>query len=50
VKVGEWLAQNNPVTLGFTPTSASWLNMVEAFFSIITRQAIGRGSFPRWLI
>ena len=46
VKVGEWLAQNNPVTLGFTLTSAGCMNMVEVFFSIITRQAIGRGSFP----
>ncbi len=29
----------------FTPTSASWLNLVETFFSIITRQAIHRGTF-----
>jgi hypothetical protein len=28
-----------------TPTSGSWLNLVEIFFSIITRQAIRRGSF-----
>jgi len=28
----------------FTPTSGSWLNKVEIFFSIITRQAIRRGS------
>ena len=32
------------VTLHFTPTSGSWLNMVEIFFGI-TRQAIRRGSF-----
>ena len=32
-------------TLHFTPTSGSWLNMVEIFFGIITRQAIRRGSF-----
>ena len=32
-------------TLHFTPTSGSWLNMVEVFFGIITRQAIRRGSF-----
>ncbi|CAN5441101.1 hypothetical protein BH18ACT8_BH18ACT8_15640 [soil metagenome] len=31
--------------LHFTPTSGSWLNMVEIFFGIITRQAIRRGSF-----
>jgi hypothetical protein len=34
------------VTLHFTPTSGSWLNLVEAFFSIITRQALRRGHFP----
>ena len=28
-----------------TPTGCSWLNLVECFFSIITRQAIRRGSF-----
>jgi hypothetical protein len=34
------------VHLHFTPTSASWMNLVEVFFAIITRQAIRRGSFP----
>jgi hypothetical protein len=34
------------VTLHFTPTSGSWLNLVEAFFSIITGQALRRGNFP----
>jgi hypothetical protein len=29
----------------FTPTSGSWLNLVEIFFDIITQQAIQRGSF-----
>lgn len=43
--VRAWLAKNPRITLHFTPTSASWLNMVEVFFSIITRQAIRRGSF-----
>ena len=33
------------MTLHFTPTGCSWLNLVECFFSIITRQAIRRGSF-----
>ncbi|MFI9643441.1 hypothetical protein ACIG87_25895 [Micromonospora sp. NPDC051925] len=28
----------------FTPTSASWMTMVEIFFGIITRQAIRRGT------
>jgi transposase-like protein/transposase len=40
-----WLAKHPRVTLHFTPTSGSWLNLVEVFFSIITRQAIRRGSF-----
>jgi transposase len=44
-KVKAWLARNPRITLHFTPTSGSWLNMVEIFFGIITRQAIRRGSF-----
>ena len=43
--VTRWLARNPRITLHFTPTSGSWLNMVEIFFGIITRQAIRRGSF-----
>ena len=43
--VRAWLARNPRITLHFTPTSGSWLNLVEIFFSIITRQAIRRGSF-----
>ena len=39
-----WLKRNPRITLHFTPTSGSWLNMVEIFFSIITRQAIRRGT------
>lgn len=44
-EVRAWLARNPRVTLHFTPTSCSWLNLVECFFSIITRQAIRRGSY-----
>ena len=40
-----WLARHRRITLHFTPTSGSWLNLVEVFFSIITRQAIRRGTF-----
>ena len=40
-----WLAKHPRITLHFTPTSGSWLNMVEIFFGIITRQAIRRGTF-----
>ena len=43
--VTRWLARHKRITLHFTPTSGSWLNMVEIFFSIITRQAIRRGTF-----
>ena len=43
--VNQWLARNPRITLHFTPTSGSWLNLVEVFFGIITRQAIRRGSF-----
>ena len=44
-EIRRWLADNPRVTLHFTPTSCSWLNMVEIFFGIITRQAIRRGTF-----
>jgi len=46
-EVRSWLAKpgNQRITLHFTPTGCSWLNMVEIFFGIITRQAIRRGSF-----
>ena len=43
--VKAWLARHPRITLHFTPTSGSWLNLVEVFFGIITRQAIRRGSF-----
>ena len=44
-KVRAWLERNPRIHLHFTPTSGSWLNMVEIFFGIITRQAIRRGTF-----
>src|SRR3954470_17151512 len=43
--INQWLAKHPRITLHFTPTSGSWLNLVEVFFGIITRQAIRRGSF-----
>ena len=43
--VETWLANHPRITLHFTPTSGSWLNLVEVFFGIITRQAIRRGTF-----
>lgn len=44
-EINDWLDKHPRITLHFTPTSGSWLNLVEVFFSIITRQAIRRGSF-----
>jgi putative transposase len=44
-KVVEWLAAHPRFHMHFTPTSASWLNLVESWFSVLTRQAIRRGSF-----
>ena len=43
--VKAWLERNPRITMHFTPTSGSWMNMVEIFFGIITRQAIRRGTF-----
>jgi len=45
-EVQTWLEQRPRIHLHFTPTSASWLNMVEAWFGILTRQSVRRGSFP----
>jgi transposase len=44
--VRAWLERHLRVRLHFTPTSGSWLNLVEAFFSIITRQATAPGQLP----
>ncbi len=40
-----WLARHPRWTFHFTPTSASWLNAVENFFSKVTWQRIRRGVF-----
>ncbi len=44
-KVQRWLKRHRRFHLHFTPTSASWMNMVEIWFGILTNQAIRRGSF-----
>ena len=44
-EVRGWLAGNPRIHAHFTPTSGSWLNLVEVWFGIIERQAIHRGSF-----
>jgi transposase len=43
--VKAWLERHPRITFHFTPTSASWLNQVETWFGILSRQAIRRGSF-----
>lgn len=44
-EVRDWLAAHPRIQVHFTPTSASWLNLVEVWFGIIERQAIHRGTF-----
>jgi len=43
--VQEWLVKHPRFVMHFTPTSASWLNMVERFFRDITTERIRRGVF-----
>lgn len=44
-KVKAWLAKHPRFHLHFTPTSSSWLNLVERWFGEITRKRIRRGVF-----
>lgn len=44
--VRDWLENNPRIHVHFTPTSGSWLNLVEVWFGMIERQAIRRGVFP----
>ena len=44
-RVKAWLERHPRWTFHFTPTSGSWLNAVENFFSALTRKRIRRGSF-----
>jgi transposase len=44
-KVLAWLARHPRWVFHFTPTSASWLNAVEGFFSALTRRRLRRGVF-----
>ncbi len=43
--VRAWLARHPRWVFHFTPTSASWLNAVETFFSALTRRRLKRGDF-----
>lgn len=44
-EIDEWLTENPNITFHFTPTGSSWLNQIETWFGIITKQAIRRGTF-----
>ena len=44
-EVTAWLEKNPHVTLHFTPVGSSWLNMIETWFGLITKQSIRRGTF-----
>lgn len=44
-KHDRWLARHPNVHFHYTPTHASWLNQVETWFSILSRQALRASSF-----
>ena len=43
--VRAWLERNRHVHFHFTPVGSSWINQIETWFGIITRQSIRRGTF-----
>jgi transposase len=44
-RMEQWFAEHPRFHRHFTPTSSSWLNLVERFFSALTTQALRRGIF-----
>ena len=48
-KVQQWLEKHTRFHIHFTPTSASWLNMVERFFRDLTSERLRRGVFTEVL-
>jgi transposase len=44
-EVMAWLENNPQVRFHFTPKGSSWINQIETWFGIITRQSIRRGTF-----
>lgn len=44
-EIEQWLAENPNITFHFTPTGSSWMNQIETWFGVITKQAIRRGTF-----
>ena len=43
--VHDWLVKRPRWHLHFTPTSASWLNLVECWFALLSRRRLARGAF-----
>ena len=44
-KTRKWIREHPRFTVTYTPCHASWLNMIEIFFSILTRRVLRRGDF-----
>jgi len=44
-RVRRWLAAHPRFVLHFIPTSSSWLNLVESWFSQLSQKAVRRGAF-----
>ena len=45
-KIKRWLAQHPRFVLHFTPTSSSWINLVERWFGELTSKLLRRGAHP----
>jgi transposase len=41
--VKEWLAKKRKITIHYTPTYSSWLNQVEIWFNILTKDVVKGG-------
>lgn len=41
----DWLVQHPRTRLQFAPTSTSWLDLVECWFSVLSRRRLERGAF-----
>ena len=41
----KWIKEHPRITVTYTPCHASWLNMIEIFFSILTSQQVRRGIY-----
>ena len=44
-KVKQWLKRHSRFHMHFTPTSSSWMNLVERFFADLTQDVVRGGSF-----